>query len=47
MWLERPGGFFWEESYGERQLYTERQLFYGVVRMSTPRRARPGRHAPS
>jgi predicted metallopeptidase len=47
MWLERPGGFFREESYGERQLYTERQLFYGVVRMSTPRRARPGRHAPS
>lgn len=47
MWLERPGSFYREESYGERQLYTERQLFYGLVRMSTPRRTRPARHTPS
>lgn len=38
MWLERPGGFFREHSYTGRRVYTERQLFYGVVRMRTAKR---------
>lgn len=46
MWLERPGGFVRGESNRERQLYTERQLFYGLVRMVTPRRRRTARQAP-
>ena len=46
MWLERPGGFVRGESHRERQLYTERQLFYGLVRMVTPRRRRTARQAP-
>ena len=44
MWLERPGGSFAEESFTGRRLYTERQLFYGLVRMATPRsRGKPRR----
>jgi hypothetical protein len=38
MWLERPGGFYREDAYRGRRVYTERQLFYGPVRMITPRR---------
>jgi predicted metallopeptidase len=45
MWLERPGGVVRGESHRERQLYTERQLYYGLVRMVTPRRRR-ARQAP-
>lgn len=35
MWLERPGGFYRDADYGGRRVYTERQLFYGLVRMRT------------
>lgn len=35
MWLERPAGFYREPEYRGRRTYTERQLFYGVVRMRT------------
>ncbi len=41
MWLERPAGFYREPEYRGRRVYTERQLFYGVVRMVT----RHGRRA--
>ncbi len=45
MWLERPSAHRGERQ-ENRSVYTERQLFYGVVRMArrgraTPRRARP------
>jgi hypothetical protein len=40
MWLERPGGFYRGEEYRGRRVYTERQLFYGPVRMVTRRKAR-------
>ncbi len=33
MWLERPSGFYRVESYAGRRVYTEKQLFYGVVPM--------------
>jgi hypothetical protein len=38
MWLERPGGSYDGEDYRGRRVYTEKQLFYGPVRMVTPRR---------
>jgi putative YhbY family RNA-binding protein len=38
MWLERPASFRAGERRG-RRTYTERQLFYGLARMRTPRRA--------
>jgi predicted metallopeptidase len=41
MWLERPAGFYREPEYRGRRLYTERQLFYGPVRMAS----RAGRRA--
>lgn len=40
MWLERPIGFYRVGAYHGRRVYTERQLFMGVVRMMTPRTAR-------
>lgn len=46
MWLERPVGFFREGSYRGRRVYTERQLFMGIVRMTAaarPRRAKASR----
>jgi predicted metallopeptidase len=45
MWLERPGGSFPEEGFTGRRLYTERQLFCGLVRMVTPRRRGKTRRA--
>lgn len=41
MWLERPVGFYRVGEYGGRRTYTERQLFPGLVRMTTPTPARP------
>ncbi len=38
MWLERPGGFYRGDEYRGRRIYTEKQLFYGPVRMITRRR---------
>jgi len=38
MWLERPGGFYRGDEYRGRRIYTEKQLFYGPVRMITHRR---------
>jgi hypothetical protein len=32
MWLERPGTFR-EDEYSGRRVYTEAQLFYGLVEM--------------
>ncbi|WP_308197061.1 putative metallopeptidase [Anaeromyxobacter sp. SG64] len=43
MWLERPCGYYREESYRGRQTYTEAQLFYGLVRMEPPGRRRAPR----
>jgi predicted metallopeptidase len=40
MWLERPAAAR-RDGGPERRLYTERQLFYGIVRMRTRREARP------
>lgn len=40
MWLERPSGFYRTGEYRGRRVYTERQLFTGVVEMATRRRAR-------
>ena len=40
MWLERPSGFYRPGEYRGRRVYTERQLFTGVVEMATRRRAR-------
>jgi predicted metallopeptidase len=40
MWLERPAGPRRGGGPG-RAIYTERQLFYGLVRMGTPRRRSP------
>jgi predicted metallopeptidase len=44
MWLERPAAAR-RDGGPERRLYTERQLFYGLVRMRTalPQRSRGGR----
>ena len=41
MWLERPAAFYRGEEYRGRRVYTERHLFYGLVRMVTRGRARP------
>lgn len=41
MWLERPAGSYPGEEYRGRRVYTERQLFYGPVRMVTRRRRAP------
>jgi predicted metallopeptidase len=38
MWLERPSAFYRRGEYRGRRVYTERQLFLGVVRMVTRRR---------
>lgn len=38
MWLERPAAFYRDDEYRGRRVYTERQLFLGVVRMITRRR---------
>jgi hypothetical protein len=35
MWLERPSSFRGTE-YAGRRVYTEKQLFYGIVRMQAP-----------
>ncbi|HEX9307426.1 MAG TPA: hypothetical protein VF894_08045 [Anaeromyxobacter sp.] len=42
MWLERPARSYLGGEYRGRRVYTERQLFYGPVRMVT-RRRRQGR----
>jgi predicted metallopeptidase len=42
MWLERPAASS-AEAYRGRRVYTERQLFYGPVRMAS-RRRQPGAH---
>jgi predicted metallopeptidase len=47
MWLERPAGAFDGEDYRGRRVYTEKQLFNGVVRMVTRARATPRRARPS
>ncbi len=39
MWLERPTAAYREDDYRGRRVYTERQLFVGVVQMRTRRRA--------
>ncbi len=41
MWLERPAGFYRVGEYGGRRVYTEKQLFLGLVRMKTPIPGRP------
>jgi len=41
MWLERPAAPR-RDAGPERRIYTERQLFYGLVRMGTPRRRSQG-----
>lgn len=38
MWLERPAAYYREPEYRGRRVYTERQLFYGPVRMRAARR---------
>ena len=45
MWLERPTAAYREDDYRGRRVYTEKQLFLGVVQMRT-RRSRP-RAAPA
>ncbi len=40
MWLERPGGFYRDGEYRGRRTYTEKQLFYGLVRMVSRRGVR-------
>ncbi len=37
MWLERPTSSFREDDYRGRRVYTEKQLFVGVVQMRTRR----------
>ena len=44
MWLERPAAPR-RDAGPRRKVYTERQLFYGLVRMGTPRRRVPMRRA--
>jgi predicted metallopeptidase len=46
MWLEKPGGAFQPGEYTGRRIYTEKQLFYGVMPMEPPRRSRRGRRRP-
>jgi hypothetical protein len=43
MWLERPSAHRGERQ-ANRSVYTERQLFYGVMRMTTRRAPRPMAH---
>jgi predicted metallopeptidase len=43
MWLERPSAHRGERQ-ANRRVYTERHLFYGLVRMVTRRAARPTHH---
>lgn len=43
MWLERPSAHRGERQ-ANRSIYTERQLFYGVVRVLTRRPPRPTSH---
>jgi predicted metallopeptidase len=38
MWLERPAASYRGEDYGGRRVYTERQLFYGLMPMGRRRR---------
>ena len=38
MWLEGPGSFQ-DAEYAGRRLYTEQQLFYGLARMRSPKKA--------
>ena len=45
MWLERPGGSYRVGEYLGRRIYTERQLFLGVMPMRTPGSRRPRRAA--
>ncbi len=35
MWLERPTASYREDDYRGRRVYTERQLFLGIVQMRT------------
>ena len=37
-WLERPGPAYVPGTLGVRKVYTEEQLYYGIVRMLTPRK---------
>ncbi len=41
MWLERPTSSYREDDYRGRRVYTEKQLFLGVVQMRTRRSLRP------
>jgi len=41
MWLERPTASYREHEYRGRRVYTEKQLFLGVVEMRTRRRVKP------
>jgi predicted metallopeptidase len=43
MWLERPSAFYRPGEYRGRRVYTERQLFLGVMQMKTRRRGGPAR----
>jgi hypothetical protein len=36
MWLEKPGGSFQDRDYAGRRVYTEKQLFQGLMPMVTP-----------
>ena len=47
MWLERPAGFYRVGEYGGRRTYTEKQLFLGLLRMTTPAPGRPLARGPS
>ena len=38
MWLERPGRSYHPSEFGGRQVYTEKQLFYGLMPMRGARR---------
>ncbi len=40
MWLERPSSFYRVHEYAGRRVYTERQLFYGLMPMSSTRARR-------
>lgn len=40
MWLERPAASYREGEYRGRRVYTEKQLFQGVVQMTTPKARR-------
>jgi predicted metallopeptidase len=42
MWLERPAGSYRLDDYHGRRVYTEKQLFYGLVRLVTRRPRLPG-----